>query len=288
MRELSAYCLLSMMLCYDPSDWTKLMRASLGADRLDPRNRSRASPRTFLSVSWRPALSLSLKCDSSEQLKAAALIVHVSAASPATEWRPGSCRYAAARSSSSCLVSERTKPFMGLPHQRHSHRKPVYPEMQCSQWHSTFFSEALRSVICEGEVCHLGYNRPLQFWMRRDKFPHVCTLLCVCNHLQHLTRQIKLCLIKLPNQTPSLLRWCFAWPNYSGFCLSLSATKARKFRYQVTSRFHSLFMLLEHYQETTPKTKELIVKNHYYYKTTMSSKTSPVKLLLKSLLSQKI
>lgn len=76
MWELSAYCLLSMMLCYDPSNWTKLMGASLGTDRLDARNCSWASPQMFLSVLWRPALSLSLKCDSSEQLKTAALIVH--------------------------------------------------------------------------------------------------------------------------------------------------------------------------------------------------------------------
>lgn len=277
-----------MTPCYDPSKWTKLMAASLGTDRLDPRNRSRASPRMFLSVSWQPALSLSLKCDSLEQLKAASLIVHVNAASPATEWRPGCPRCAAARSSSSSLVSERAKSSMGLPRRQHSHRESGLRR-------GAVLTKGTQHFLRSSQRCNLWrwslslkQNRPSQFWMRHDRFPHVCMLLCVCNHLAHLTQQIKLCLIRLPNQTPSLLRLCFAWPNYSGFCLSLSPTQARKFRNQVTSRFHSLFMLLEHYQETTPKTKELIVKNHYYYKTTVSSKTLPVILLLKRLLSQKI
>lgn len=151
MWELSAR-LLSMMLCYDPSSWAKLVGPSPGADQLDPRNCSQASPHTFLQVLWR--LSPASKCNSSEQPKAAALTVHVSAASPATDWRPGSRCCAAARFSYSCLVWEGEESFLASHANSPATGRRCTHRRRARQRHPATLAEALR--IGEGGVCHLS------------------------------------------------------------------------------------------------------------------------------------
>lgn len=64
-------------------------------------------------------------------------------------------------------------------------------------------------------------------------------------------------------------------------CLTKSAwiihQKSEKMQKSSDLTFPSLPLLLEQCQETTPTAEGRKVKNHYYHKTTESSKTSPAK-----------